>query len=50
VCAAVQSISYTGVTGSISFDKNGDNSGQRVFSIYTTGTDGKWVFLQQVNG
>jgi branched-chain amino acid transport system substrate-binding protein len=50
VCDAVQHINYTGVTGSISFDQNGDNAGQRVFSIYSTEASGNWNFLNQVNG
>jgi branched-chain amino acid transport system substrate-binding protein len=29
---------YVGITGDISFDENGDNSGQRVFSVYVVHT------------
>jgi hypothetical protein len=25
---------YDSITGDISFDKNGDNAGQRIFSLY----------------
>ncbi len=50
VCSAVQSVQYTGVTGTISFDQNGDNAGQRVFSIYSTDAQGVWNFVNQVNG
>ncbi|MBA3825932.1 MAG: branched-chain amino acid ABC transporter substrate-binding protein [Ktedonobacterales bacterium] len=50
VCDAVQHVSYTGVTGTISFDQNGDNAGQRVFSVYGTDATGNWNFINQVNG
>ena len=45
----VAGISYDGVTGHISFDANGDNSGQKVFSVYGVGADGKWAFAKLVN-
>jgi branched-chain amino acid transport system substrate-binding protein len=45
----VAGISYDGVTGHISFDANGDNSGQKVFSVYGVGADGKWAFTKLVN-
>jgi branched-chain amino acid transport system substrate-binding protein len=45
----VAGISYDGVTGHIAFDANGDNSGQKVFSVYGVGTDGKWAFVRIVN-
>jgi branched-chain amino acid transport system substrate-binding protein len=45
----VAGISYDGVTGQISFDANGDNAGQKVFSVYGVGTDGKWTFVKLVN-
>ena len=49
VCAAVGKINYTGTIGPISFDQFGDNSGQKVFSVYATAPDGKsWVFQQEV--
>jgi branched-chain amino acid transport system substrate-binding protein len=43
---AVAGIQYTGVTGAISFDANGDNAGQKVYSIYwiDASTNGKWAF------
>ncbi|HEX9057172.1 MAG TPA: branched-chain amino acid ABC transporter substrate-binding protein [Ktedonobacterales bacterium] len=52
VRAAVAGISHTGVTGQISFDANGDNSGTKVFSIYwiDSSTNGQWAFKEQVNG
>jgi branched-chain amino acid transport system substrate-binding protein len=51
VRAGVQSISYTGVTGNISFDANGDNAGQRVYSIYgvTAAAPTTWTFITQGN-
>ncbi|HEY1390286.1 MAG TPA: branched-chain amino acid ABC transporter substrate-binding protein [Ktedonobacterales bacterium] len=45
----VAGISYDGVTGHISFDANGDNSGQKVFSVYGVGTNGQWGFVRLVN-
>ncbi|MFI5273293.1 MAG: branched-chain amino acid ABC transporter substrate-binding protein [Ktedonobacterales bacterium] len=45
----VAGLSYTGVTGTISFDPNGDNSGSKVFSVYAVDQTGKWVFQQEVN-
>ena len=45
----VAGISYDGVTGHIAFDANGDNAGQKVFSVYGVGSDGKWAFVRLVN-
>lgn len=47
VIDAVQTISYDGITGHISFDEHGDNE-HPVFSIYTV-QGGKWTFLKVVN-
>jgi branched-chain amino acid transport system substrate-binding protein len=49
---AVAAISYSGVIGTITFDANGDISGNKVFSIYciTPTTGGQWAFQEQVNG
>jgi branched-chain amino acid transport system substrate-binding protein len=44
----VAGINYPGVTGTISFDANGDNSGQKVFSVYQVDQTDKWVYLKQV--
>jgi ABC-type branched-subunit amino acid transport system substrate-binding protein len=44
---AVQHIQYSGVTGAISFDTNGDIS-HSVFSVYGV-KNGTWGFLQQVS-
>jgi len=38
---------YTGITGHITFDANGDNAGSKVFSIYTV-QNGQWVFIKSV--
>jgi branched-chain amino acid transport system substrate-binding protein len=43
----VQSIIYRGVTGPISFDKNGDIA-HGVYSIYSVKAD-RWVYFQQVS-
>jgi branched-chain amino acid transport system substrate-binding protein len=45
----IAGISYDGVTGHISFDANGDNSGQKVFSVYGVGNNGQWGFVRLVN-
>ena len=47
---AIQSISYTGLTGTITFDANGDNSGQKVFSVYKVDATGAWVFVTNYQG
>jgi branched-chain amino acid transport system substrate-binding protein len=49
VLTAVAATNYSGLTGQISFDPNGDNSGPKVFSIYEV-VNGAWVFKTQVNG
>jgi branched-chain amino acid transport system substrate-binding protein len=41
----VQTIQYSGVTGQISFDQNGDSS-HGIFSVYTI-QNGRWVWLKQ---
>lgn len=43
----VAKISYTGVTGTISFDSNGDNK-SGLFSVYAVDQTGKWVFQQEL--
>ena len=46
---AIASGTFNTIIGSISFDKNGDNSGQKVFSIYAVGSDGaSWSFDKSV--
>lgn len=48
VIDAVQNIQYDGVTGHISFDKNGDNNNGGIWAVYVV-KDGKWQFLKQVS-
>ncbi|HZC05471.1 MAG TPA: branched-chain amino acid ABC transporter substrate-binding protein [Ktedonobacterales bacterium] len=45
---AIASSSTDTIIGTITFDQNGDNSGQKVFSIYTVDSTGKWVFDKSV--
>lgn len=46
----VQSISYPGVTGLISFDQNGDNSGTKINAIfYVDPSTDQWVFKQNID-
>ncbi len=45
---AIASGSFDTVIGTITFDANGDNSGEKVFSIYTVDSTGKWVFSKSV--
>jgi len=47
VLQAIANTNYNGIIGNIRFDQNGDNSGQKVFSIYTV-KNGQWVFVKQV--
>lgn len=44
VLTAVTSAKYSGVTGTISFDKNGDNTTPAGFSLYTCDTQGAWHY------
>jgi branched-chain amino acid transport system substrate-binding protein len=52
VINAIQNISYTGVTGHIGFDANGDTT-SRIISIYTIAsppnTGDGWTFIEQLN-
>jgi branched-chain amino acid transport system substrate-binding protein len=47
---ATSSYQYAGITGDISFDENGDDSGQRIFSVYavssSNGNTNQWTFFQ----
>jgi branched-chain amino acid transport system substrate-binding protein len=48
---AVAATNYQGLTGHITFDANGDNSGGTVWSIYAVDpTTNAWVFKTQVSG
>jgi branched-chain amino acid transport system substrate-binding protein len=46
----IAGINYAGVTGQISFDANGDNSGPKVFAVYTVDSTNKWVYQTTING
>ena len=46
---AIASGTFSTIIGSINFDANGDNAGQKVFSIYNVDNTGKWVFSKSVN-
>ena len=43
----VQRISYVGITGPISFDRNGDNA-HGVFNLYTV-RDGVWTWVKPLS-
>jgi ABC-type branched-subunit amino acid transport system substrate-binding protein len=48
----VASITYTGLTGTISFDANGDNAGAKVFAVYAVDPakdPTKWSYETQIN-
>lgn len=46
----IAGIHYSGVTGDISFDANGDNAGPKVFAVYTVDASNKWVYQSTVQG
>jgi branched-chain amino acid transport system substrate-binding protein len=46
----VAGIQYSGITGNISFDANGDNAGPKVFAVYTVDSSNKWVYQSTING
>lgn len=46
VLAEIAKTDYSGITGHITFDQNGDNSGQKVFSVYKV-QGGNWVFVKE---
>ena len=48
----ISTISYPGVTGTLSFDANGDNAGAKVFSVYAVDpakAAGAWSFETAIN-
>ncbi len=48
----VAGITYTGLTGTISFDANGDNAGAKVFAVYAVDPakdPTKWSYETQIN-
>ena len=50
VLAAVASAKYQGITGTIAFDKNGDNTTPIGFSVYTCDTKGSWHYQASLSG
>lgn len=48
VRSQVAGINYNGLTGDITFNANGDNSGTKAYSVYVVQAN-QWVFLSQVN-
>jgi branched-chain amino acid transport system substrate-binding protein len=50
VLAAVASAKYGGVTGTIAFDKNGDNTAPIGFSLYTCDLKGAWSYQSSLSG
>lgn len=49
VLASVSSATYHGVTGDLTFDKNGDNTSAIPFSVYSD-TKGAWAYRASVGG
>ena len=50
VLAAVASAHYQGITGTIAFDKNGDNTTPIGFSVYMCDTKGMWHYQASISG
>ena len=50
VLAAVAAAKYTGVTGTLAFDANGDNTTPLGMSIYTFDTKGAWQYQTGLGG
>ncbi len=50
VLAAVASAKYSGVTGTIAFDQNGDNTAPPAFAVYTCDDKGMWHYQTQLSG
>ena len=50
VIAAIANIKYTGVTGAMAFDANGDNTLALGFALYSCDTAGKWSYKAHLNG
>lgn len=50
VVSAVASATYAGVTGQITFDKNGDPTKADAFAVYTCDTKGKWTYQTSIAG
>ncbi len=50
VLAAITGKPYAGVTGSVAFDKDGDDTTALGFSLYTTDGKGAWQFVETLKG
>jgi branched-chain amino acid transport system substrate-binding protein len=50
VLTGVTGATYQGVTGSIAFDKNGDNTHAIPLSVYTCDTKGAWKYVSSIGG
>jgi branched-chain amino acid transport system substrate-binding protein len=50
VLAAVAAAKYNGVTGTIAFDKNGDNTTALGFAVYTFDSKGAWHYQTSIAG
>jgi branched-chain amino acid transport system substrate-binding protein len=50
VLGMVASAKYSGVTGTIAFDKNGDNTVPIGFSLYTCDLKGNWSYQTRLSG
>jgi hypothetical protein len=46
----VTAASYTGATGAVAFDKNGDDTTALGFSLYACDGKGAWHFVTAVTG
>jgi branched-chain amino acid transport system substrate-binding protein len=46
--SAIGTTSYTGVTGAIAFDQNGDNKAPAGFSVYACDANGKWSYKKSI--
>lgn len=50
VLAALTSAKYSGVTGTIAFDPNGDSTAPAAFAVYTCDGKGAWHYQTQLGG
>jgi branched-chain amino acid transport system substrate-binding protein len=50
VLAAVATAHYAGVTGTVAFDQNGDNTTPLGYSLYTCDSKGAWQFVTALKG
>jgi ABC-type branched-subunit amino acid transport system substrate-binding protein len=47
--AGIAHLVYDGLTGTISFDANGDNAGAKIYTVYQTDGDGKWEIVRLIS-